>query len=39
MSPGAMPAAPAVDVEALTETVMHQIDQRLHAWRERRGGF
>lgn len=34
-----MPMAPAVDVEALTETVMHQIDQRLHAWRERRGGF
>lgn len=35
----AMPMAPAVNVEALTETVMHQIDQRLHAWRERRGGF
>lgn len=34
-----MPMAPAVNVEALTETVMHQIDQRLHAWRERRGGF
>jgi hypothetical protein len=34
-----MPMAPQVNVEALTETVMNQIDQRLHAWRERRGGF
>jgi hypothetical protein len=33
----AMVASPSVEV--LTEKVMHQIDQRLHAWRERRGGF
>jgi hypothetical protein len=31
--------APAVNVEALTERVMQQIDRRLHSWRERRGGF
>jgi hypothetical protein len=37
--PIAAPAVPSLNVEALTETVMHQIDQRLHAWRERRGGF
>jgi hypothetical protein len=39
----AVPTAAAMvstpSVEALTEKVMHQIDQRLHAWRERRGGF
>lgn len=39
----AIPTAAAMispaGVEALTEKVMHQIDQRLHAWRERRGGF
>jgi hypothetical protein len=37
--PGAMPAMSSPSVEVLTEKVMHQIDQRLHAWRERRGGF
>jgi hypothetical protein len=30
---------PAVNVEALADKVMHQIDRRLHAWRERHGGF
>lgn len=38
-APGAIPAIPTPSVEVLTERVMHQIDQRLHAWRERRGGF
>ena len=30
---------PPVDVEAVADRVMQQIDRRLHAWRERRGGF
>ena len=37
---GAAPAPPpAVNVEAVADRVMQQIDRRLHAWRERRGGF
>jgi hypothetical protein len=33
------PPPPAINVEALADKVMHQIDRRLHAWRERHGGF
>ncbi|HYH46129.1 MAG TPA: hypothetical protein VEG34_10615 [Thermoanaerobaculia bacterium] len=35
----AAPAAPPINVEALTDQVMRQIDRRVGAWRERTGGF
>lgn len=35
----AVPAPPAINVEALTDQVMRQIDRRVGAWRERTGGF
>lgn len=44
-SPGAVsggfaaPVAPPINVEALTDQVMRQIDRRVGAWRERTGGF
>lgn len=42
--PGAFPgssagAVPPINVEALTDQVMRQIDRRVGAWRERTGGF
>lgn len=36
-APPQAPAAPAVDVDALTGLVIQQIDRRLVAWRERMG--
>ncbi|WP_431257242.1 hypothetical protein ACQ86G_21670 [Roseateles chitinivorans] len=36
-APRPAPAAPAVDVDALTGLVIQQIDRRLVAWRERMG--
>lgn len=40
-APGAfaVPTAPPINVEALTDQVMRQIDRRVGAWRERTGGF
>jgi hypothetical protein len=43
-SPAAAPGgfaipAPPINVEALTDQVMRQIDRRVGAWRERTGGF
>jgi hypothetical protein len=35
----AMPAPAPIDVAALTDQVMRQIDRRVGAWRERTGGF
>jgi hypothetical protein len=34
-----VPAVPPINVEALTDQVMRQIDRRVGAWRERTGGF